>query len=154
MALAEYENQNPGTQPTAKGTKLEAETTTLDEHPAKSNTVICPSCASRLTNPQASEDPSSDSPPIPSTQLASTPSNILLGIQGLQRLFAEFQTALVEKEGRIARLETEADVQSAELHRERELVRKAVTEKEEMRRDLNMIKADDESASKVVERYM
>ena len=51
-------------------------------------------------------------------------------------------------------METEADVQSAELHRERELVRKAVTEKEEMRRDLNMIKADDESASKVVERYM
>ena len=72
----------------------------------------------------------------------------------MQRLFAEFQTALVEKEGRIAQLENQADIRSAELQTERELVQKAVTEKEEMRRDLNAVKADDESASKVVERYM
>lgn len=124
LALAEYENQNLGTQPTAKGTPLEAKTTTSNEDLAQANAVICPTCASRFTNAQTTF------------------------------LFSEFQGALVEKEGRIARLENEADVQSAELHTERELVQKAVTEKEEMRRNLNVIKADDESASKVVERYM
>jgi nitrogen fixation/metabolism regulation signal transduction histidine kinase len=112
--------------------------------------VICPSCAAPFTNGHTS----TDSVPRSSTHLPSTPSNILLGIQGLQRLFAEFQTALVEKEGRIARMESEVEVHLSQVNTEREMALKALKEKEEMRRDLNAIKADDESASKVVERYM
>jgi hypothetical protein len=61
---------------------------------------------------------------------------------------------LVEKEGRIARMESEVDVHLSQVNTEREMALKAVKEKEEMRRELNAIKADDESASKVVERYM
>jgi hypothetical protein len=98
-------------------------------------------------------------PPIadlasPTTHLPSTPSNILLGVQGLHRLFTEFQTSLVEKETRIAQLEMEVAVHAVEVQTEREMVKKVIGEKEEIRRELSAIKADDESASKVVERYM
>lgn len=60
----------------------------------------------------------------------------------------------MEKEGRVARLENKTDIHVLELQTEREMVKKAIEEKEEMRRALNAVKADDESASKVVERYM
>ena len=153
MALAEYENQGPIPSSVQEGGAPKSETTTANGD-LEPNAGICPSRATPLTHPQSFADGDSVAPPNSSTHLASTPSNILLGIQGLQRLFAEFQTALVEKEGRIAQLENQADIRSAELQTERELVQKAVTEKEEMRRDLNAVKADDESASKVVERYM
>jgi hypothetical protein len=37
---------------------------------------------------------------------------------------------------------------------DKEMVESALREKEGMRKDLNAVRADDESASKVVERYM
>lgn len=91
---------------------------------------------------------------LSTTHLPSTPSNILLGVQGLHRLFTEFQTSLVEKETKIAQLEMEVAVHAVEVQTEREMVKKVIGEKEEIRRELSVIKADDESASKVVERYM
>lgn len=141
-------------QPRTNGDSPQSEAAIPNPEVSRQDAAICPSSAAPFPDPFTTNNHTSDLKPNSSTHLPSTPSNILLGIQGLQRLFAEFQTALVEKEGRIARMESEVDVHLSQVNKEREITQKAVEEKEKMRRDLNALKADDESASKVVERYM
>lgn len=153
LALAEYEEKTADEKPDTLNVDGLQPSHSADPITTEQNAIICPSCTSALIPNQTSASSSISTSDF-STNLSSTPSNILLGVQGLHRLFTEFQTSLVEKEGKIAQLEDEVAVRVLQVQTEREMVQKAVTEKEEIRRKLNAVNADDESASKVVERYM
>lgn len=86
--------------------------------------------------------------------LPSTPSNILLGIQGLHRLAADFQTSLTTSQSRVAQLELEAeDLRSAKKVAEEALV-EVQGKMAELEGRLEEIKAEDHGAGAVVERYM
>jgi hypothetical protein len=102
---------------------------------------LCLSCSAVITEEQP-------------TTFPSTPSNILLGIKGLHRLLADFQSALGASQEKVALLETLAD----ELRSAKAV---AIEESEEARSrtvklesEIELIKAEDHGAGKVVERYM
>lgn len=152
MALAEYEGNTAHENVDASSMNGQRATPAAEATAWEQGDIIDSSHIS-FVKPDlpAFTSPISDSS---ATHLPSTASNILLGVQGLHRLFTEFQTTLVEKEGKIAQLEMEVAVHEVEVQTEREMVKRVIAEKEEIRRELNTIKADDGSASKVVERYM
>lgn len=152
LALAEYERKNA--RDIVDTSDVSGHTPTSDSTAAEPDNVIDSSHITLVEPDLPASTPPISSSALPTTTLPSTPSNILLGVQGLHRLFTEFQTSLVEKEGKIAQLEMEVAVHEVEVQTEREMVKKVIAEKEDIRRELNTIKADDGSASKVVERYM
>jgi peptidoglycan hydrolase CwlO-like protein len=108
-------------------------------------TTFCPTCS----YPQSDPDPSS-----PNALTIGTPSNILLGINGIRRLFSDFSQSISAKEKAIVALERERarlQVEMEVLKKSEELERRRRVENEE---ELARIKENDEGAAKVVERYM
>jgi hypothetical protein len=88
------------------------------------------------------------------SSLPSTPSNIMLGIKGLHRLVSDFETALGESQAKVAELGmTIEEIKGAKVVAEeqaaaaREISANLLTQVE-------LIKADNFGAGKVVERYM
>ncbi|KAJ9110130.1 hypothetical protein QFC19_001801 [Naganishia cerealis] len=157
LALEEYQKSASATDtPQSEADERQA-TITSPQNPTGDPPIaqICPSCTSSFMPLQPISSADSALPDtIHTTHLSSIPSNILLGIRGLHRLFHEFQDALTAKEQDIARLEAELEEKAVNVLANDEAVRGALREKERMRRELDAVRADDESASKVVERYM
>lgn len=106
---------------------------------------LCTSCSAIV----AAEIPSSSAITLPST-----PSNILLGVKGLHRLLADFQSALGASQEKVALLETLADELRASKSAAVQEAEEARSRLSEMQRDLELMKAEDHGAGKVVERYM
>ncbi|KAJ9103073.1 hypothetical protein QFC21_002495 [Naganishia friedmannii] len=172
LALAEYQkaepvvdNSSPGAEEKhvdensksdpAETPSVNAETTTLTNNAQTS--MICPSCTASFIPPQnAPTDPAlpAQNTITTTTHLASTPTNILLAIRATRYLFNAFQDQLLVKSREIVRLEHEVEEMSVCARADKEMVEVALREKEVMRTELDKVKADDESASKVVERYM
>lgn len=170
MALAEYQNTELVVDKSELISEEKQENDGAEAHseeePATENiqaintgaqsSIICPSCTSNFVIPQntSSAEPTSLAQGTTSIHLASTPTNILLAVRSTHRLFNEFQDQLTAKSREILQLEHEVEEMSLAARADKEMVEVALRGKEEMRKELNAVKADDESASKVVERYM
>lgn len=106
---------------------------------------LCTSCSAIV----AAENPSSSAITLPST-----PSNILLGVKGLHRLLADFQSVLGVSQEKVALLETLADELRASKANAMQEAEEARSRLAKIQGELELIKAEDHGAGKVVERYM
>jgi hypothetical protein len=106
---------------------------------------LCTSCSAIV----AAEIPSSSAITLPST-----PSNILLGVKGLHRLLADFQSALGASQEKVALLGTLADELEASKSAAMQEAEEARSRLAKIQGELEMMKAEDHGAGKVVERYM
>ena len=111
--------------------------------------TICPTCSFPRTANNASK-PISNSTCLP----PSTPSNILLGLQGIRRLFTDFSSSLSTKEIMISELEHEMERLKGELELWKELEAEERRRRVESVDEMEKMKESDEGAAKVVERYM
>ncbi len=113
--------------------------------------AVCPTCSFAVTaNAHTSNKPLSNSTSLP----PSTPSNILLGLQGIRRLFTDFSSSLSTKEQTIYQLEHEMEGLKQELTLWRKLEGEERRRRVESVDEAERLKESDEGAAKVVERYM
>jgi len=106
---------------------------------------LCSSCSAIINGEQAGSA---------SIALPPSPSNILLGVQGVRRLLADFSSSLGASQERIALLETLADELKASKNIAMQEADEARNRYAKAQGELESIKADDFGAGKVVERYM
>ncbi|WWC72452.1 uncharacterized protein I206_106414 [Kwoniella pini CBS 10737] len=155
LALAEYSTLVHSLDPTA----------VPPSNPTKSTSSIfnTPSSQRSSLDGDSSIHSELDTPPLTSTSTAITSpspsageviSNLLIGQKGVQQLFTDFTSFLTSKDKRIHELETKVEELEHSTQTLTEQLRVAIEIRVEAENIKDRVLRDDESASKVIERYM